>query len=72
MNPPRFETASRLNRSAASSGAEVVELELLLPAERAAALEQAARARGLTVGQLTRRLIYEFLDRAGGSEMELA
>jgi hypothetical protein len=36
---------------------EVVELSLLLPRWQAAALEQAAHDRGLTAGQMLRRLI---------------
>ncbi len=41
--------------------AEVVELALLLPAGHLAALEEAACRRGLTPGQVLRRLICEFL-----------
>jgi hypothetical protein len=52
---------------------EVVELLLLLPAEEAHTLEEAARQRDLTAGQLLRRLIRDFLDpglprRRGGKE----
>jgi hypothetical protein len=36
---------------------EVVELQLLLPWWQAAALESAAQARGMTIGQLLRRVI---------------
>lgn len=36
---------------------EVVELQLLLPKRQAAALEAAARARGMTTGQILRRVI---------------
>jgi len=36
---------------------EVVELQLLLPQRQAAALEAAARARGMTTGQILRRVI---------------
>ena len=41
---------------------EMAELVLLLPAEEAEALEGAACRRGLTSGQLLRRLIRNFLD----------
>lgn len=41
----------------ARSDREVVELQLLLPWWQAAALEGAARARGMTTGQLLRRVI---------------
>jgi hypothetical protein len=40
----------------------MMELTLLLPEEQALALEQAARQRGLTGAQLTRRLIGLFLE----------
>jgi hypothetical protein len=36
---------------------EVVELQLLLPRSQVAALEAAARSRGLTTGQMLRRVI---------------
>ena len=36
---------------------EVVELQLLLPRWQAQALEEAARARGMTTGQVLRRVI---------------
>ncbi len=36
---------------------EVAELSLLLPAWQIAALEQAAEAQGITVGQLLRRVV---------------
>jgi hypothetical protein len=41
---------------------EMTELVLLLPGWQAAALERAAQQRGLTGGQLTRRLIATFLN----------
>jgi hypothetical protein len=44
---------------------EVAELALLLPTGQAAALEAAARQRGLTTAQLTRQLIRDFLDQFG-------
>jgi hypothetical protein len=45
-------------------GRGVVELPLLMPGEAAAALEAAADERGLTVAQLARLLIRDFLGRA--------
>lgn len=42
---------------ASYSDHEVVELQLLLPQWQAAALEAAARARGMTTGQILRRVI---------------
>lgn len=45
----------------------VTELPILVPSEEAAALEAAAHERGLTVAQLARLLIRQFLDRASGS-----
>jgi hypothetical protein len=44
---------------------EMAEMLLLLPARQAAALERAARQRGLTSAQLTRRLIGAFLEKTG-------
>ena len=44
---------------------EVVELQLLLPRWQAAALEAAAQSRGMTTGQILRRVITDlFADRA--------
>ena len=43
---------------------EVVELALLLPARDMAALERAARQRGLTIGQAVRQVISGFLRHA--------
>lgn len=40
---------------------EMIELDFLLPIGQADALEAAAAHRGLTVGQLLRRLVGEFL-----------
>jgi hypothetical protein len=42
---------------------DVVSVELLLPLRQVAALEEAAWRRGLTAGQLFRRLLGDFLDR---------
>jgi len=47
---------------------EMVELVLLLSAGRSAALEAAAQQRGVTVAQLIRRLIRDFLDQSGGAQ----
>jgi hypothetical protein len=44
---------------------DVLECHLLLPAWQAEGLFHAAAARGATAGQLVRRLIGEFLTRAG-------
>ena len=41
--------------------AEVVELSVLLPAGDLAALEEAARRDGLTLGQVVRRLVRKFI-----------
>jgi hypothetical protein len=46
-----------------SRNTDVVELTLLLVARQMAALERAAGQRGLTVAQLTRRLIGDFLQQ---------
>lgn len=44
---------------------EVVELQLLLPRWQAAALEAAAQSRGMTAGQILRRVITDlFADGA--------
>lgn len=40
---------------------DVVELALLLPGNQAAALEAVAFQRGLTTGEMVRRLVREFL-----------
>jgi hypothetical protein len=46
------------------SGADVVELEVLVPARLAVALESAASRRGLSMGQMMRRLVQDFLTEA--------
>jgi hypothetical protein len=43
----------------------IIEVPLLLPTDQAKALEEAARLRNVTIGQLTRVLIKDFL---GGSD----
>jgi len=45
---------------------DVVELPLLLPKWQAVELEAAARQRGMTMGQLLRRVIRQALDDSGG------
>ncbi len=51
----------------ARSDHEVVELQLLLPRWQAAALEEAARSRGMTTGQMLRRVITDlFVDDPPG------
>jgi len=42
---------------------EVEEISLLLPGWQLAVLDSAARDRGLTSGQLVRRLLRDFIDR---------
>ena len=53
----------------ATSPADVVELSLLLPAEQAAEMESVAFQRGLTAGEMVRRLVRDFLtvQRTGSS-----
>jgi hypothetical protein len=56
-HPPR----TLPGKDAYAPDAEVVELPLLLPRWQALALEQAAEEKGLTSGQMIRRLIGESL-----------
>ena len=42
----------------------VVEIELLLPVWQAAVLEETACQRGITVGQLVRQLVRDFVARS--------
>jgi hypothetical protein len=51
---------------------EVVEVPLLLPARQLAALERLASARGLTVGQLCRWLVRDYLGAPRGVVTEVA
>jgi hypothetical protein len=44
-----------------SSPEDVVELSLLLPADQAAVLEAIAFERGVTAGEMVRRLVRDFL-----------
>jgi hypothetical protein len=48
----------------ACSDHEVVELQLLLPRWQATALEAAARSRGMTTGQILRRVITDLFVEA--------
>jgi hypothetical protein len=50
----------------ARSANEVIELQLLLPRWQAAALETAARNRGMTTGQILRRVIADLFPADGG------
>lgn len=50
-----------ISSDAASAEQEVVELPLLLPRWQALELEAAARRRGMTTGQMIRRVIGEML-----------
>jgi len=50
---------------------EVTELSVLLPGGQAQVLEQAAHERGLTVAQMLRRLIQDFLKGGPRSAPEL-
>jgi hypothetical protein len=60
MDPPVAAGPTRLDQ-------EVVELPLLLPRWQALALESAARRRGMTTGQMLRRVITDLFgdDRDG-------
>jgi hypothetical protein len=62
MIPGPPENPPRLSGDCTDRDAEVVELRLLLPTRQAAALEAAAHQRGLTVGQMIRRLLRDSLD----------
>jgi hypothetical protein len=44
---------------------EVVELQLLLPRSQVAAIEAAARSRGLTTGQMLRRVLADVFPARG-------
>ncbi len=55
--PPIFEPSSDVTRQ----DQEVVELPLLLPRWQALELEAAARRRGMTTGQMIRRVIGDML-----------
>jgi hypothetical protein len=49
---------------------DVAEISLLLPGWQLAVLEEAARSRGLTSGQLVRRLLRDFINRYEDGELE--
>ena len=44
---------------------EMVELPLLLPGWQAEALEMAAHSRGMTAGQMLRRILGDFFEKVG-------
>jgi hypothetical protein len=48
---------------------EVVELAVLLPGWQAQALESAAHDQGMTVAQMLRSLLRDFIVRSGSAEM---
>jgi len=50
----------------------VVEVCVLLPGWQVSLLESAARQRGLTSGQLVRRILGDLLEHLAGSAQELA
>lgn len=54
--PPTFQPAFAIRQDQ-----EVVELPLLLPRWQAEELEAVARERGMTTGQMLRRVIHELL-----------
>jgi len=49
---------------------DVAEISLLLPGWQLEALENAAEARGLTLAQLVRRLLRDFINRQEDDELE--
>ncbi len=55
--------AADLTHPAGLYSDEVIELPLLLPEWQVAALEEAAQKRGMTVGQLLRRLFADLFPR---------
>ena len=57
--PPR-------NADPTATDSELVELLLLLPSAQVAHLETAAQERGLTVGQMLRRIVRDFTDHNAG------
>jgi hypothetical protein len=66
MNVPDL---SRLSGMPGLDGpTDVAEISLLVPGWQLAALENAARTRGLTSGQLVRRLVRDFIAREGDEE----
>ena len=63
MTSVHLEDAPDTPGAGARLDAVVVEVRLLVTARDAAALEAAAHRRGLTVGQMVRRLIQDYRDR---------
>ena len=61
MTPTFLERTPSTDPLGAPTQADVIELSLLLPGCQLEALENAARDRGLTIGQMIRRLIGAFL-----------
>jgi hypothetical protein len=61
---PEPATAGILPAAPARTDHEVVELSLLLPRWQADALESAARDRGMTTGQMLRRVIADLFSDA--------
>jgi hypothetical protein len=57
----RDEAGCRIERRACWQDTEIAELSLLLPAGQAAQMERLAHSRNLTLGQLIRRLIRDYL-----------
>lgn len=66
MNAIDVEKVQRVDGKPQETGT-VVEVSLLLESGLLAALESAARGSGTTTGSMVRRLIREFLCRAGES-----
>jgi hypothetical protein len=60
-----FENSAGVRERTPFPDGEMAEVALLLPAGQAAALEAAARRRGLTTAQLVRQIIRAFLDQFG-------
>jgi len=65
MNALHPEPRGRAGRPPAPADVGVVELPLLLPEAHFAAVEVAARGRGLTPAELVRGIIRDFLRREG-------
>lgn len=61
---PTFADSSPLGPPSAD---DVIELPVLLPEWQVAALEEAARDRGMTVGQLLRKLFADLFPRPAAS-----
>jgi hypothetical protein len=61
MTGSEQETAATTRKDVPLVERDIVELEILLPIQQASALEQAAKHRGLTMAQMVRDLIWDFL-----------